>query len=440
MVKKFLLFLLIFVISVSYSEEYLTLEKLTPLLENSPLAKIYKSQYENSVIKLNLTQASFNPQINSSISYSQGEVKYLNLNKTQQNQDINVSLSFSDVLLLWGKNGIDYQASLIDVEKARNNLKSNLQNLFYQLTQQFYNLYLAQEQLKIVSESYNLALEQSNIAEKKFANGEISQVDLLSAKINLKNAEINLSSAKNNLESAYKSLENLLGTKLDRVPVKLDLNYTPFNENPEDLINILNKNNINILNAELDLKKAELSLSQANLPSWTFSLNGSYNKDKNALSFSFNTQSYALNLNYKYNSSLLSNSTSSSQDSWNIGFSFSIPIFDSGIRNNNIKQAELQVLQAQLTLENIKKEQELNFWQTYYALLQAQENIKQKELTLQQKKQNYEYQKIRYDLGLITELDLKNAELSVLQAQYDLSKAILDFNLYRLKLEQILNR
>lgn len=71
---------------------------------------------------------------------------------------------------------------------------------------------------------------------------------------------------------------------------------------------------------------------------------------------------------------------------------------------------------------------------TYYNLLIAQESIKQKELVLEQKKANLEAQKIRYNLGLITDLDLKNYEIDYMQANYDLESSILNFNLQKVQL------
>jgi len=92
----------------------------------------------------------------------------------------------------------------------------------------------------------------------------------------------------------------------------------------------------------------------------------------------------------------------------------------------------------QIIFEKTKKDVEINFWKTYYNLIQAQSTIKQKEITLEQKKMNFDAQKIRFGLGLITELDLKSYEIEYMQAKYDLEDAILNYNLLRVQLNNLI--
>ncbi|MGB9856617.1 MAG: TolC family protein [Dictyoglomaceae bacterium] len=434
--KKILVIILITLsVNYSYAQEILKIEDLLPYLEESPQWKIAQAKYESVLSRYNVSSASFLPQINSQISYSLQEASYT-LGK-MESKNLNLNLSYSQVIFPWGQAGISLQSSAIDLEKEKNNLKLTYQNLIYQLTDKFYKLYLAQEQVKIAQESHNLYVKQRENAEKQYKSGNLSLVSLMDYQAKEKNTEINLQIAKNNLELAYKSLENFLGRRIERIPTIVDLNYKEMNEKPEDLLEILRNNNLSIKNASLDLEKAKLSLKQAQLPSLVFSLKGNYNKDNNSLSFSWDTQKYALSINYGYNYPF---DGKTSQENWNLSFNFSIPLYDAGIRKEGIKQAELSLSQAEISFENTIKDVELSFWQTYYNLLQAQENVKQRELILEREKTNYEFQKTRFQIGLITEYDLKQYEISYLQAEYDLKKAILDFKIAKIQLENLLNR
>lgn len=430
MYKRIVFFLLFFLmINYSFGNNFITFESLLPLIQRSPLWQVYQAQYENSIQSYYLAQISFKPQIS-----AQGGYVYTK-DRTESNSG-NISLNYSQVILPYGKTGIQLESSLIDLEQAKNNLRLNYQNLFYQFTQYFYNLYLAQERLKILEESYKLAVKQREIAEKQCKDKIITEITLFEYKQREKLSEINLNSARNNLEIAYRALENFLGVKLERIPIKLDVSFEPFDEKPEDLLNILYKENLNIKNAKLNLEKSKLSIKEASLPSWIFSLNGSYNSGNSSYNISFDTQNYALSFGLRQNFGEIQ----TSPDIWKVSFSFSIPILDSGSKNISLKRAELSVKQAEINFENTKREMELNFWKTYYNLLQAQENVKQKQLILEQKKINYETQKVKYELGLITETELKSSEIDCLQGEYDLKDSILNFNLQRLQLNIILNR
>jgi len=424
-----------FFITLSFAQDFLRLEDLIPYLNESPQWKIAKAKYENVLSRYNISLGSFLPQIASQISYSMQEASYT-MGKTE-NKNLNLNLSYSQVIFPWGQSGISLQSSAIDLEKEKNNLKSTYQNLIFQLTDKFYKLYLAQEQLKIAQKNYDLYIKQRENAEKQYKNGNLSYVSYLDFQAKEKNAEINLHMAISNLEIAYKSLENFLGKKIQRIPAIVDLNYKEMDEKPEDLLKILLDNNLSIKNARLDMEKAKLSLKQAQLPSSIFSLKGSYNKDNNSLNFSWDTQKYAININYGYNYPF---DGKTSQENWNISLNFSIPLYDAGTKKEEIRQAELSLSQTEISLENTIKDSELNFWQIYYNLLQAQENIKQKELILEREKTNYEFQKTRFQIGLITEYDLKQYEISYLQAEYDFKKSILDYKIAKIQLENLLNR
>ncbi len=423
----YLLLILIFIVNFSFSEDYLTLESFKPLLTKSPLYKIYQAQYDSALQEYNLAYANLKPQLSLQASYNQGETKSGNL-----------SLNFSQVLFQKGQIGISVKLAELNLEKAKNDFKTNYQNLFYQFIQSFYNLYLAQEQLKIYEESYNLAKKQEEVAEKQFKDGVINKITLMDYKQKAKLAEINYHSAKNNLELSYKSLENLLGTTLPRVPVKLNVNYKPITYSSDDLISKLYSNNLTIKNSALDLEKAKVNLEKADLPSWNIGISGSYSSGNITYALSFDTQNYALNASISPSWSTSQKSLYSTENIWNFKIFFSTPILDGGSKNISKSQAQISLDQAQINYEKTKKDVELNFWKTYYNLLSAQEAIKQKELVLEQKKTNLEAQKIRYSLGLITELDLKNYEIDYMQAQYDLENAILNFNLQKIQLDILL--
>ncbi len=432
MCKRFLLLSLIIILlfSLSFGQDFITFDSLIPLLQNSPIYKVYEAQYQNSLINYYSQKNSLNPKLSLQTAY----------NYTNEDKNGSISLSYSKILFPWGEIGIILKSSEVDLIKAQNNLRNNYRNLYYQLMQYFHNLYLSQEQLKLYEKSYNLAKRQREIAEKQFKDGLINEINLLNYRQREKLAEINYTSAKNTLEFNYKTLENLLGTKLPRILVKIDLNYDPIKDSPEDLLGLLYENNLTIKNAFLDLEQAKLGLEKAKLPSWNISLSGSYSIGNTYLGFSFDTQNYALNLSLGQSIGEIGTTGYGSKNLWNVKIVFSTPILDGGSKSISINQANISLRQAELNFQKTKSDVELNFWKLYQGLLQAHNLITQKEMILQEKKTNYEAQKIRCSLGLITELDLEAYELEVLQAEYDLISAILDYKLQRFQLDILLGK
>jgi len=72
--------------------------------------------------------------------------------------------------------------------------------------------------------------------------------------------------------------------------------------------------------------------------------------------------------------------------------------------------------------------------------MQAKSNVEKAQLNLQQKELLVKNQEIRLNLGLITQLDLEIAKLQKAQAQLDLDKAIVDYNIALLQLNIILGK
>jgi len=186
MYKKLLLVMIIFFVflNISYSEDYITIDSLLPLLQKSPLYSVYKIQYENSLQNYYLSQANLKPNITFQASYNLGETKTIIGSSTTINttQNTVLSLSYSQIILPFGEAGINLKLAELSLEQAKNNFQINYNDLFLQFLQSIYNLYLAQEKLKIYEESYSLAVKQREVAEKQFENKVINEINLLDYK------------------------------------------------------------------------------------------------------------------------------------------------------------------------------------------------------------------------------------------------------------------
>ncbi len=419
------------------AEEVWTLNKALSTIDNAPELKLLKAQLDAAESKLKQAESLFTtPRLSSNMGYTRGE------STTVSGVTTTIDQPSATLLLTYNlREDSPAGASLLNARlncyRAKNNYINGLRNLKLKITKQFFDVLFAQRQLEIAERNLSLIGEQVRIAQAQFSRKVITENSFMDAQLNLKSAQISYESAKNNLKIAMLTFFNTLGIPYKDVIFKEDISYSKIEFSLDELIKDALQNNLDIKNASYNLIEAERNYIDSTKSSITLGLSGTYSVNGQSLKMSIDNQNYQFSLSYSFP---LKSASSSSKPDWSVAFTVSVPIIDGGSKSESIKQASLSLDQARINLENTKKSVELSVRQYYNTVMQAMANIEKAQLNLQQKELLVKNQEIRLNLGLITQLDLELAQLQRTQAQLELDKAIVDYNIALMQLDIILGK
>ena len=104
-----------------------------------------------------------------------------------------------------------------------------------------------------------------------------------------------------------------------------------------------------------------------------------------------------------------------------------IPLFEGGATRSRVQQAVTQKEQVRLTREQLVNSITIEVKQAYYAFAQAQENISGQSQNVDTAKDNLRIAQERYKLGLMSDLEVRDAELTLTQAEINFYQAIYDY-------------
>jgi len=216
------------------------------------------------------------------------------------------------------------------------------------------------------------------IAEAKYKAGMVAKTEVLDAQVQLAKAEANLLNAKSQEEKAYINLKKLLGLPQDK-PIELtdSFDYKPadFEVTLEELLKEAQKNRIDIMSAQgsYEIAKLDFDLSSKVYPSNTF-------------------------------------------------------IY---------KEKEHAMEEARIKFEDTKAAVEAEVRQIWLDFEEAKANIPVLDKALEMAEESLRLAKLSYEAGLVRSVDVAAAEEGLKQVQLQRAGAIYNYNLARLKLENV---
>lgn len=283
-------------------------------------------------------------------------------------------------------------------EDARLRERLAMENTVLQVSREFLSAMGLQEQVDILEETVQLSRQRLNRAEQNYSFGNTNKLQVLNAEVDLRRDSIELAQKRLEFENGKRNLYYAMGIPADTSLV-LNAEY--------ELQSIIDKNelvqkarnaNTAYLRARNALYTAEEGLDAARSDIWP---------------------TLAANAAYQYQYSDFEANFLSTQENlgWNAGLTFRFNIFDGNRIQRAIKNAELNREIAQVEVE--MAENELlrlvgNAYETYLTNLQL---LELSERNLELARTNYERSEDAFATGQITGIELRNAQLSLSDAQ-----------------------
>ncbi len=376
--------------------------------------------------------SNFLPRLSASSSYSHSVQSYLDplSGITVEGVDIperylertsdsySAGLSVSQSIFRGGYNFSNLAYARAGHKMAKDSFTQTKQFLTLEVKVRYYDLLTAARLVQVAEELVRSSQEQVKLEENLFEIGATTEANLLRAKVKLGEDRLGLITARNNLSIARANLNDILGWDLD---VRLELIDDLEVQKPLLELSSLTERALSeqpaVKIAEAQHRQARASLGMARsgrLP--TLSASGSYSW---------------------YDSDLPEDASDwQDHDSWSVGLSLSIPIFDGLSTKSNIRQAQLNAAIAEEQLKQARREVALAVKQAFLSVKEAEQRIQVTEESLALAEEERRLAQERYRLGASFLLELIDSQVAYSTAQTNYISALYDYKLALAQLEQ----
>lgn len=299
--------------------------------------------------------------------------------------------------------------------------ESTEDEVVFQVKQAFYGVLLSKELVNVSQKNYDVAKANYNNVDAQYKQGVSSEFDLLRSEVSLANAQPALIQAKNNLEMSKNSLKNLLAINLKKnidVKGKFELENVS-KEDLETSNEILMKSNPMLisLNLQSSILDKNISLQKAAyFPVLSGFANYQWQAQDNTLKFS----------NYNW------------ANTFSVGLTLSIPIFDGFRRSAKVEQAEIQKTQLEITKTKTEEGLKIQLLQAELKMKESEERVNAQQKSVDQAERALQIAQTRYKNGIGTQLEILDTQSSLVQTQVNYSQAVYDFLIAKAEWEKTL--
>lgn len=298
----------------------------------------------------------------------------------------------------------ELQVADLAVELAKQQLKLNVISE-YLTAVQYQKIWMVNQE---TVQNYTQHLQT---VKNKYEAGTVAKIDILSSQVDLAKAQDNLVQAENNYRNAIAALNNELRLPHD---TELDLQDTLRQSDDaqtlEECLAYAHKHRPDIAQASARVAEAKAGIDVA---------------------YSGYRPTVTITASQDWNDTQFPGAKNSN---WSVKAMTSLSLFDSGITHSKVAQAQYNMAMLAETKGKAEDAASLEVRQYYLSMQEAVKRIETSQLSVQQAEESLAIQKMRYEVGVGTNLDLRDAVLSLDQAQKDHTQALFDYNLNKAKL------
>jgi len=331
-----------------------------------------------------------------------------------------IGLSLQQPIFTWGKIYNAYKQAKLSLEAEKQGLESIKQRVVFDTTGAFYGVLLTRELVKVTEMAVDQVQAHAKIAQDLVDAGMATNFDLLRAKVQLANVRSQLIRMQNALKLAENGFRNAIGISLD-AQINLDgrLVYRPLELDLESLLKtaMANRPEVKQLQIQEQIGKSIVSLARAgNRPNIVLAGDYSYQSNADKPGDIFDSDEW--------------------KNSWSLTLALSVPIFDGMAGRARVKQAKSALNQIQIGKEQLMNGIGMEVRSAFLSFQEAKELLKAQEETVQQAQESLRIANLRYKGGMITSVELMDAELAFTQAQTNYSNALNDYVIAIARLEK----
>jgi len=415
--NKIFLFTCVFSAGLLYADgDTLTVERSVEIaLKNNPQIKIAESNFESTDAGFVSARSVLFPQVSLNSGWVRNGGNFFQGPSVREATYENYSYGFAMNQLLYdfGKSYSKISANSDLKNASLQDLSSAKQTIILNTYTAFYNYLQALRIRDVSKESLKQAEEHLRQAEKFFEVGKKPQFDVLKAKTDAANAKVSLINSENNVVVAKLQFENTLNIKLNNNFVLKDvLEVIKDSVDFASAMNTAIQSRPELISAKYKIEANKSLVSSAwsaNLPA--ISMTGGYNWRTYDLKKSF-------------------------LDSWNLGVSLSLPIFQGFGLQSGIDQAKANLKNSEAQLEYVNRNIELDVQQQYYSLHLAEAKIEAAKSLLRQAEETLNIAEGRYKQEIGSPIEITDARITLLNSQVIHIQALYDYQIASIRLKK----
>lgn len=426
---KIKLLVLIFICfgSVSAQEMLSKQEAITETLQNNFGIKIANNDLEIADNNQHILNSGFLPSLtglaganynleDQEVSFNDGSTNIVDgAETTQYNASVNLNYTLFDGLGRW----YDYKSLKENYELGELQARQTIETTLLQLFSVYYEVARVTENIEVLQQTYENTKTRLTRAGYAFDYGQVNKLDVLNAEVDLVTDSINLLNARQQLRNTKRDLTVVLNTELKR-NFEVDTIVTFIGElQIEQFIQKSDTNNVRLLQARKNITITDYNFKASKsifLPS--VGLTGSYGWNKG----DFPATSF---------------STSRITTGFAAGINLSWDLFDGGSGIIQVKNLRVQKDSQELVLKQIENEVKRDVANANDAYQNRLEVFKLQEQNVITATNNYDRSQERYKLGQITSVELRQAQINLLNAKTNKNLAKYEAKLAELELLQL---
>ena len=288
----------------------------------------------------------------------------------------------------------------------------------YSAIEGYYGLLAYQELQGVYHEAVDNLQGHLDNVQAQYNVGTKARVDVLSSDVSLANAKTTAITADNNVAVAESNLNNILGLPLETKLNLADhqLPFDTYNISLQEATDYAMKYRPEVLQAAIAVQEAERNIDIAdagNKP--TVAITGGNDWADNTFP-----------------------GIDANKRSWKVAAGVTYNFYDGGATKAKVNQAKQDLLVARETEQKTREAVQLEVKQAYLNIRSAAQKVEETQTVVDQARENYRIQNIRYQAGVGINLDVLDAQLSLNEAQVNHIQALYDYNVGIAKLEQVM--
>jgi len=251
------------------------------------------------------------------------------------------------------------------------------------------------------------------LVKDKFDLGMVAKTDVLSSQVSLAGAQNDLITAQNNYTNAVAALNNAIGLPhATEVTLKDVFTYEKYPQTLEKCLTYAVAHRPELAQYEAQIASAQYDVDIAK-SGWRPTVNLTADQDW-------------------YDSHL----PGSKNSNWLVKLTTTFNVFDGGLTDSEVKQAHHNVDMVKDQALQQRDTILLNVRQYYLSMHEAEKQMDTTKVSVDQAEENLMIQKASYEVGVGTNLELRDAVLALDSAKKDYIQALYDYNTNKAKLEQ----
>ncbi len=351
--------------------------------------------------------SAFLPQINLQGTYTHNDkVLAPNIFSGYSNDNL-VNLAFSESVYNGGFNIANLKQAKLSLNVQQETLRAKKLDVEFDARRLYYGLLLGYETERIARDALEQAIAHYEDVKQMYKHGTASRFDLLQSGVQVSLLEPDVVKAKNDIESLKADLNKLLARKVDfPIQTKEKLSYSLIGIQEDEFLKIayLERPEMKLKSYGIDIDKWEIQMAKSGYRPQVDILAG-----------------------YSYRSNNLGNMFNERQRNWNAGISVNIPIFEGFSTKAKVDAAKARFAQAKISKDNLVDQIAVDVRKACLGLKESEAIIRSQKDNIGQAREALRIAEVSYANGVAINLDVLDAQVSLVQIQRNLASGIYDY-------------